>query len=170
MSNEAPVTDPDSPSTQWLAPLEYLERQVSGELTENQRTHFAYPTAISRLLGFRVIGVAPRAATLEFHADTAKHGNQQGTIHGGTLAELADAAIGTAHSTVVGRDESFTSIDLRMTFLRPVWSATLTAEASAEHAGRTISHYRCEISAGGRLIAIGTGTVMTLSGASAVGR
>ena len=32
------------------------------------------------------------------------HGNQQGTFHGGLFCELADAAIGTAHSTVIGKN------------------------------------------------------------------
>lgn len=41
-------------------------------------------------------------------------------IHGGLLCELADAAIGTAHSTLMGEGETFTSIDLKATFLRPV--------------------------------------------------
>lgn len=170
MSNRSPDADSETQSTEWLSPLEYLERHIRGELGDDERTHFVYPTAISRLFDFRITRIAPRAATLEFHADTAAHGNQQGTIHGGTLAELADAAIGTAHSTVIGPQESFTSIDLRMTFLRPVWSATLAADATVEHAGRTISHYRCEISSDNRLVAIGTSAVMTLRGHQAAGR
>ncbi|MES9555179.1 MULTISPECIES: hypothetical protein [unclassified Streptomyces] len=41
--------------------------------------------------------------------DAALHGNQQGTVHGGFLVELADTTIGTAHSTFMGTGESFTS-------------------------------------------------------------
>src|SRR5256885_13081142 len=61
------------------------------------------------------------------------------------LCELADAAIGTAHSTLMEPGQSFTSIDLKAAFLRPVWRSRLCARAWAEHRGRTISHYRCEI-------------------------
>ena len=84
---------------------------------------------MSRLLGLELVAVAERSVRLRLLADVDEHGNQQGTIHGGTLCELADAAIGTAHSTVIGIDESFTSLDLDARFLRPAWSGPLTATA-----------------------------------------
>ncbi|WP_284155311.1 PaaI family thioesterase [Sulfuricystis multivorans] len=104
-------------------------------------------------------------------ADAEIHGNQQGTVHGGLLSELADAAIGTAHSTVVEGDESFTSIDLRINFFRPVWRATLMAKASPVRRGRTVSHYQCEIiREDGKQVALAAGTIMTLRGPAAHGR
>ena len=33
-----------------------------------------------------------------------------GTVHGGVLRDIADAAIGTAHATGLGEGESFTSL------------------------------------------------------------
>lgn len=52
-------------------------------------------------------------AQVELDADAAIHGNPQGTVHGGMLCELADAAIGTAHSAAIAEGETFASIDLR---------------------------------------------------------
>ena len=49
------------------------------------------------------------------------------TIHGGLLCELADAAIGTAHSTLMQENESFTSVELKINFYRPVWKSILKA-------------------------------------------
>jgi uncharacterized protein (TIGR00369 family) len=130
-----------------------------------------YPTAISQLLGFRIAAIGQGTATLELDADTALHGNQQGTVHGGLLCELADAAIGTAHSTLMAAGESFTSIDLKAIFLRPVWQSRLTARAWAEHQGRSISHYRCDIERDdGKIVASIASTVMTLRGERAQGR
>lgn len=154
-----------------LPVLEYLQRQLSGTLAQSDVTHMRYPTAISGLLGFRIISIGEASAAVELNADAAVHGNQQGTVHGGLLCELADAAIGTAHSTLINEGESFTSIDLKATFLRPVWQAKLQAQASATHRGRTISHYRCEIQReDGKLVATVESAVMTLRGDFAKGR
>jgi uncharacterized protein (TIGR00369 family) len=154
-----------------LPVLEYLQRQLDGRLADGDTTHMRYPTAISRLLGFRIVEIGEALAVLEFDADATLHGNQQGTVHGGLLCELADAAIGTAHSTLMNEGESFTSIDLKATFLRPVWQSRLRARAWATHRGRTISHYQCEIQReDGKLVTSVASVVMTLHGERASGR
>ncbi|TBU72901.1 PaaI family thioesterase [Phytopseudomonas daroniae] len=151
--------------------LEYLRRQLDGSLEVEHTTHMRYPTAISQLLGFRIMAIDEAMAVVEVEADALRHGNQQGTVHGGLLCELADAAIGTAHSTLMVEGESFTSIDLKATFLRPVWQARLQAHAWAEHRGRMISHYRCEVrTEDGKVVANIASAVMTLRGDSAHGR
>ncbi|WGL52417.1 PaaI family thioesterase [Nocardioides sp. BP30] len=154
-----------------LPVLEYLQRQLAGTLQPGDTTHVRYPTAISRLLGIEIIEVAERQAAVRIAADVELHGNQQGTIHGGLLCELADAAIGTAHSTIIEPGESFTSLDLDARFVRPAWSGTLIATARCSHAGRTISHYHCDIRRDdGKTIATVTSAVMTLRGEAAAGR
>ena len=151
-----------------LSTLAYLQHLLAGTLPAGATSEMQYPTAISTLLGFRVVGIDKAYARLEMNADADIHGNQQGTVHGGLLSEFADAAIGTAHSTVVEEGESFTSIDLHINFFRPVWKSTLTATAKAVKHGRTISHYQCEITdEGGKLIALASGTIMTLRGSAA---
>lgn len=154
-----------------LPVLEYLQRQVEGRLTADDVTHMRYPTAISRLLKFRLVAIGVASAVIELDADFEAHGNQQGTVHGGLLCELADAAIGTAHSTLMQEGESFTSIDLKATFLRPVWRSRLRANARAMHSGRTMSHYLCEIEReDGKVVASVGSAVMTLRGTAAAGR
>lgn len=154
-----------------LPVVEFLLRQIEGTLRAGDRTHMWYPTPVSELLGFRLVDIGVGIASIRFEADAAVHGNQQGTVHGGMLCELADAAIGTAHSTAINSGESFTSVNFSATFLRPVWKQTLTATARVTHAGRTISHYLCEIAReDGALVASATSTVMTLRGDAAAGR
>lgn len=154
-----------------LPVLEYLRRQVAGTLQPEETTHLRYPTAISRLLNLTVVDVDERFAAVRIAADVDLHGNQQGTIHGGLLTELADAAIGTAHSTVIEPGESFTSLDLSARFVRPAWSEPLTATARCTHPGRTVSQYQCEITRDdGTLIALISSAVMTLRGEAAAGR
>lgn len=154
-----------------LSVLDYLKRLRDGTLAPDDQTHMRYPTAISRLLDIRLVDIDEAAATLEIDADAEKHGNQQGTVHGGMVCELADAAIGTAHSTLIQPGETFTTISLNTTFLRPVWQSRLRAQARATHRGRTITHYLCEIIRDdGKMVASVTSTVMTLRGENAKGR
>jgi uncharacterized protein (TIGR00369 family) len=151
--------------------LEFLKRQLDGSLPIGATTEMRYPTAISKLLGFRIADIEKGYARLEMDVDAGIHGNQQGTVHGGLLSELADATIGTAHSTAIEAGETFTSIDLRINFYRPVWKSLLTSTAKPVQRGRTITHYQCEIvREDGKLVAMAAGTVMTLRGTEANGR
>jgi uncharacterized protein (TIGR00369 family) len=130
-----------------------------------------YPTAISRTLATRIVEIGTGQATVEIDDDAGIHGNQQGTVHGGLLCELADAAIGTAHSTQLAEGESFASIDLKVNFIRPVWKSVLRAVAKPMQNGNTVSHYTCEIFRDdGKLVAMATSSIMTLRGEKAAGR
>lgn len=154
-----------------LPVLEYLQRTIDGTLAEGARTHMRYPTPISRTLGIRVVAVGRGTASVEISADPESHGNQQGTVHGGLICELADAAIGTAHSTRCAEGESFTTIELKVSFFRPVWRSTLRASARPIHSGKTITHYLCEVVRDdGKVAATVMSTVMSLSGDKASGR
>lgn len=154
-----------------LPVLEFLRRHVAGMQDAQGSTQMRYPTAISRTLDMRIVAVGEGEAAVEIDADPARHGNQQGTVHGGLISELADAAIGTAHSTLMREGESFASIDLRISFLRPVWTATLRAIAKPVHLGKTVSHYRCDIlREDGKCVATAESAVMTLRGEMAAGR
>ena len=157
--------------TEKLSTLDFLQQQLEGRLPANAATEMQYPTAISRLFGFRITEIAAGYAKLELDADVEVHGNQQRTVHGGTLCELADATIGTAHSTAIRDGETFTSIDLRVSFFRPVWKSLLTATARQIQHGKTLTHYQCEITRDdGKVVALATSTVMTLRGNVAQGR
>ena len=151
--------------------LEYLQHFIAGTLPEQAQTHARYPTAISQTLKMRIAEVGIGTATIEIDADPEVHGNQQGTIHGGLLCELADAAIGTAHSTVMEEGETFASIDLKINFFRPVWKNTLRAVATPIQNGRTITHYRVQIfNESDKEVAQVVSTIMTLRGDQAKGR
>ena len=159
------------PEIDKLPVLEYLQKHVEGSLTENHTTHMKYPTAISQTLDIRIIEVGAGVATVEIEADSDVHGNQQGTVHGGLICELADAAIGTAHSTLMGEGESFTTIELKINFFRPVLKSKLRASAKPIQSGRTITCYTCEIIRDdNKLVAMVTSTVMNLRGERALGR
>ncbi len=104
-----------------ISVLNYFKHQLAGTLLPDMESHMKYPTAISRTLAIDITDVARGAATVSINADTLIHGNQQGTVHGGLICELADAAIGTAHSTLMEDGQSFTTIEFKINFYRPVW-------------------------------------------------
>jgi uncharacterized protein (TIGR00369 family) len=132
---------------------------------------FKYPPPIAGTLGFDLVEAGDRTATIELVTDLAKHANPMGTVHGGVLCDVADAAIGTAHATGLGEEESFTSLDLQINFFRPVWNDRLRAIARPVHVGNTVSRYVCDIlNSDGRLVAQVSSTVMTLRGEKAAGR
>ncbi len=154
-----------------LSILDYLNKLIKSEITGDMHTHMHYPTPISKTLDINIIEAGLGTASLQINATKEKHGNQQGTIHGGLLCELADAAIGTAHSTVVQEGETFTSVELKINFYRPVFEDILTAKASPLHSGKNLSHYQCDIfRSDGKRAAMITSTVMTLRGDKAKGR
>lgn len=86
-----------------------------------------------------------------------------GTVHGGVLCDLGDAALSTAYMSTLDDDELFTTVDLTVHYLRPVRRDRLEAVGEVVHRGRTIGVSESEITNGdGDLVARLTGTCMTL--------
>jgi len=151
--------------------LKALKMVIDGTLPEGAKLPMMYPPPIARTLGFDLVEVDEGCATIEMKTALERHANPMGTLHGGVLCDIADAAIGTAHSTTLGEGESFTSVDLKINFFRPVWTAKLRASASPVQKGKTLSYYECQITdENKKLVALVTSTVMTLRGDAAKGR
>lgn len=147
------------------------ESKESGNKEVGSAPRFSHQPAIALTLGFKVVDVGPGTATVELISDTNRHANPMGTIHGGVLCDIADAAIGTCHAAGLAPDQSFTSIDLQINFFRPFWNGRLRAVAKPVNVGRQISRYVCDILRDDhKIIAQVTSTVMTLSGEKAIGR
>ena len=154
-----------------LSSLEFFRKVAETGEAPAEGSRFIYPPAIARTLGFRLIEVGPGTATMELMADTEIHANPMGTIHGGVWCDIADAAIGTAHASRLEEGESFTSIDLHISFFRPAWNGRIRAIAKPVNVGRQISRYVCDILRDdNKLVAQVSSTVMTLLGDQASGR
>jgi uncharacterized protein (TIGR00369 family) len=94
-----------------------------------------------------------------------------GTLHGGILCDMADAAMGIAFASALAPDESFTTVELKINFFRPVWQAQLKAEGAVVRRGHTIGYVECTITdEENRLVAKAASTCMTLRGQKASGR
>lgn len=141
--------------------LEQIERVARGELP---------PPPIARLLGFRLTEIKPGEAIVEFEA-TEAHANPMGTLHGGVLCDIADAAMGLAYAATLEEGESFTTLELKINFLKPVWRARLRAAGRVVKGGRTVGLVECDVTdEKGSLVAKASSTCMTLRGEQARGR
>jgi len=94
-----------------------------------------------------------------------------GTVHGGVFCDIADAAMGVAFASPLGVHQSFTTLELKINFSRPVWESMLQAKASVTSRGKTVGLIECDvIDANGGLMARASSTCLVLSGSMAQGR
>jgi uncharacterized protein (TIGR00369 family) len=129
-----------------------------------------FPAPIGKLLGLTITSSGAGRATVDFEA-SARYANPMGTLHGGVLCDLADAAMGVAYRSTLAEGETFTTIELKINFLRPVWNAKLRAQARMVHAGKVVGLIECDIlDERRRLVARASSTCMTLRGRLAEGR
>ena len=125
---------------------------------------------IAKLVGLEFIAIELGHSVFELSAGP-EHANPMGTLHGGIICDLADAALGMAMATTLEDDESFTSLDLTAKFLKPVWEARLRATAQLVKRTRSLGLLECEVTdEGGSLVARVYSTCMVLRGEEAKGR
>src|SRR4029434_5231253 len=112
-----------------------IHRIVSGETS---------PPPIATLLGFRLTSVGYGEAVIAFEAG-ARHANPMGTLHGGVLCDIADAAMGMAYASTLAEGETFTTVELKIDFLKPVWTAKRRAIGRLVKRGKTTGFVECDI-------------------------
>jgi uncharacterized protein (TIGR00369 family) len=141
--------------------LDLIDKVRRGELP---------PPPVASLIGFVLTAVEPGRAVIELSAD-ARHANPMGTVHGGILCDVADAAMGMAYASSLDEGETFTTLELKINFLKPVWTGKLVATGRVVKGGRTVGLVECDVvDEKDRLVARATSTCMTLRGDEAKGR
>jgi uncharacterized protein (TIGR00369 family) len=132
--------------------LAHLRQIVAGEIPG---------AAVGDLIGMRMVAAEEGRVTFELDAGP-QHSSPPGTLHGGILCDLADAAMGCACVSLLGEGDSLATVELKINFLKPIWTGRLTATGSVIKAGRTITLCDCRIAdEGGSLVAYATSTCMT---------
>jgi uncharacterized protein (TIGR00369 family) len=117
---------------------------------------------VAQLVGLRMVAAEEGRVTFELDAGP-QHASPPGTLHGGILCDLADAAMGCAVVSVLEEGVSFATVELKINFLKPIWNARLTAVGATIKVGRTVTLCECRITdEGGSLVAYATSTQMTL--------
>ncbi|HZP35621.1 MAG TPA: PaaI family thioesterase [Methylomirabilota bacterium] len=128
------------------------------------------PPPIATLIGFTLEEVEAGRAVVALKAER-RHANPMGTLHGGILCDVADAAMGIAYSTTLDEGETFTTLELKINFLKPVRTGRIVATGRVVKAGHTVGLIECDVvDDKERLVARASSTCMTLRGEQAVGR
>jgi len=128
------------------------------------------PPPVATLIGFDINSIEPGRVVMEMTAGP-QHANPMGTVHGGILCDLADAAMGMAYASTLDEGETFTTLELKINFLKPVWSGRLSATGRIVKGGHTVGLVECDIHDDkDRLVARASSTCMTLRGEQAEGR
>jgi uncharacterized protein (TIGR00369 family) len=144
-----------------VKPIDHFRAIVAGE---------ADPPPVAKLIGFAMTEIEPGRAVFEMDAGP-QHASPLGTLHGGVISDLVDGAMGCAHASQLEDGETFTTLELKINYLKPVWSGHLVAEGKVIKAGRTIGLVEGRVTdESGSLVAYATSTCMTLRGEQAQGR
>jgi uncharacterized protein (TIGR00369 family) len=147
-----------------------MSSQETAWKTDFRKRAKANDVPVARLIGFEAKDISDGCATVVLSAGP-QHRNPMGTLQGGILCDIADAAMGIAFATTLAPNESFTTVELTINFFRPVWEAELKAVATLVQRGRSIGYVECEITdEQNRLIAKASSTCMVLQGEKALGR
>ncbi|ASN06385.1 PaaI family thioesterase [Virgibacillus necropolis] len=135
--------------------LEQLNKMLTGDIPG---------PPIAQLLGIEIIEVEKGRAVLEMEASEKLH-NPMGTLHGGILCDLSDLAMGYAFFSTLADDELFTTVELKLNFMKPIWEGKLRAESKIIKKGGTIGLVECHVyDKKGSLVAHSTSTCMVLKG------
>ncbi|MGA2111779.1 MAG: PaaI family thioesterase [Anaerolineales bacterium] len=138
----------------------YLEGWLAGSLP---------PPPIAQLMGISLRDCKQGASTMEMRVGPAHH-NPLGTVHGGVLCDLSDAAMGTAVASLLGPDETFTTVELAAHYFIPLREGLLTARARVLRRGRLIAYVECEVTdEKQRLVGKFTSTCLMRSGTQSEG-
>jgi uncharacterized protein (TIGR00369 family) len=114
----------------------------AAELRRAQKAIEAVPFA--RLLGIELEDIASGSATLGLNIEK-KHTQNQGVVHGGAIASLIDTATAFAIISLLGPKEEVTTVDLTVSYLRPVTNGRLRANAQVIRAGRRLYAVSAEV-------------------------
>ena len=136
--------------------LDYLRRVVAGE---------APGVPIGETLGFRLTEVESGRVVLLGRPDERSY-NLIGSVHGGWAAAILDSALALSTLAALDETQGFTTIDIRINYLRPLTRETgeVRAEGRVLQAGRRLAYAEARLTdAGGKLISHGTGSCLILS-------
>lgn len=136
-----------------LSGIDFMRRIAEGDLPGAPITgHF----------GMEIIEVEPGTVTFRCRPDES-HYNPIGTVHGGLVCTLLDSALGCATHTTLQAGTGYTSIEIKVNYLRPVSTANgpLTCRGWVTKPGRRVSFAEGEVLDGqGKVVATASGSLL----------
>ncbi len=112
----------------------------------------------ARLLGIKLEQIESGSATLQMRVRKQLTQNH-GVVHGGAMASLIDSATAFAIISLLAPEEGVTTVDLTISYLRPVTNGTLRCTAKVLRAGRRLFVVSAEVfDSGQKLVATALST------------
>jgi uncharacterized protein (TIGR00369 family) len=142
-----------------MSGLEFLRAIRDGKLP---------PPPIAVLLGFRPVEIEEGLVVFEGTPDESVY-NPIGTVHGGLVCTLADTVAACAVHSTLPAGLAYTSIDLNVSYTRPVTmdSGTLRATGTVVKPGRRVAFSKAEILDGrGKVVATATSSCLIMQPAA----
>jgi uncharacterized protein (TIGR00369 family) len=119
---------------------------------------------IAQLMGFTLVEVAPGLAVFECTPDESVY-NPIGVVHGRLVCTLTDSAAGCAVQSSLEAGVAYTSIDINVTYLRPVTkdSGLIRATGRLTKPGRKVAYATVEVTDGaGKMLAQATSSCLIM--------
>jgi uncharacterized protein (TIGR00369 family) len=133
--------------------LGFLQAIIAGTLPQ---------PPISELLSFHLVEAENGHAVFEGLPEF-RHYNPIGSVHGGIAATLLDSALGCAIFSTLHKGDTWTTLELKLNFVRPMTKDTgpVRAEGRIIHRGRTVATSEGDLKdRAGKLYAHATTTCM----------
>ena len=89
--------------------------------------------------------------------------NPHRVAHGGALYSMADTGMGGALYTMLEADELCSTVEIKISYFRPVASGRLTCETTVINKTRSLAYLESEIRNDGNLVSRATGTFFIFS-------
>ena len=123
------------------------------------------PPPMARLIGFEMRIVEAGRIVMELDPDESLE-NTIGLLHGATAAALLDTAMGCAIATMQPAGQTSVTLDLKLTYLRPlsVRSGTVAAEGKVVKLGRQTSYAEGFVRDGAGNLAVHATATFTMIG------
>jgi uncharacterized protein (TIGR00369 family) len=137
--------------------LEYLQAIERGDLP---------PPPISATLDIKAHNVAQGCVSFKL-TPAEYHYNPIGTVHGGVISTLVDSAMGCAIHTLLPKGTAYTTLELKVNFLKPLKSDTgeVICEGKTIHVGGRVATAEARVvDSEGNLYAHATTTCLLMRG------
>lgn len=84
--------------------------------------------------------------------------NPHGVVHGSVMSALADTGMGGALYPLLAGEESCATIEIKISYFKPVQEGTLECTTQLIHKGKTLACLESEIFSNNKLVAKASGT------------
>ena len=120
------------------------------------------PPPIAELMRMMLTDADVGTATFTCEPDES-HYNPIGTVHGGLVCTLLDSAVGCAVQTTLPQGKGYTSVEIKVNYLRPVHAhtGTLTCVGTVTKPGSRVAFAEGSVTdSEGRLLATASSTLL----------